>query len=100
MDITSKEIKKGKKVKYLLVVFLSFMLHKGMEETYDYFFAKAFASDVCKKEYTDALNDKNEPAPLSRRFRCTEREMGIVHLLSYILMRPHFILNNTGKWYY
>jgi hypothetical protein len=88
-------------MKYLLVVFLSFMLHKGLEETYDHFYEKAFMSDTCKKVYMDALNDKYEPAPLSKRFACTRREMGLVEKLSYVLMRPHFTRNdNNGKWYY
>jgi hypothetical protein len=88
-------------MKYLLVVFLSFMLHKGMEEVYDYSYNKAFVSDVCYNSYVKDTKDSNIDAPLSKRFRCTEREMGIVHLLSYVLMRPHFTMNDkNGDWYY
>ena len=88
-------------MKYLLVMVLSFVLHKGLEETYEHYYEKAFMSDVCKQVYKDALNDKYEPAPLSKRFRCTRQEMGLVENLSYLLARPHFTRNeNNGKWYY
>jgi hypothetical protein len=88
-------------MKYLLFVFLSFTLYKGLEETYDFFYEKAFTSDTCKKAYMNALSDKHEAAPLSKRFACTQREMGLVGKLEYILMRPHFSLkSNDVKWYY
>lgn len=86
--------------KYLFMIFLGFMLHKGAEETYDYYWSKAFASDVCMQVYVTAIDQKEE-APLSKRFQCTKKEMGKAHLLSYILMRPHFTDNEQqGKWYY
>ena len=88
-------------MKYLLVIFLTLMAHKGMEEVYDYYFLKAFISNRCTKVYKDALNDKHEPAPLSKRFACVRDEMGAIEYLSYILARPHLtVKDNGGKWYY
>lgn len=87
-------------VKYLFMLFLGFMLHKGVEETYEYYWRKAFISTVCTQVYVIAIEQKEE-APLSKRFQCTRKEMGKAYLLYYLLMRPHFTDNkNLGKWYY
>lgn len=87
-------------MKYLLMLVLGFCLHKGLEEVYDYYYEGAFIGATCSDTYKAALNDPNEPAPLSKRFQCTYREMGPARYLSYVLMRPHWVINDGQTWYY
>lgn len=84
--------------KALLGLILGFFLHKGLEEVYDYHFEKGFVA--CGPQYMLDIEAKVD-APLTKRFQCTYKEMGLVSDLKYILMRPHYTRNeNNGKWYY
>lgn len=73
-------------MKYILVLMLGFVVHKGLEELYDYSFEIAYNNDVCWATY----QDRTRSNPLQDRFDCTYREMGLVYKLSYILARPHW----------
>lgn len=84
--------------KLLLGIFLGFLLHKGIEEIYNYKFQQAFASDRCGDLYLkDIENEVSKP--LSRRFDCVRDELGIWNYLEYLLFRPHFSDIAAGKGY-
>jgi hypothetical protein len=87
-------------MKYVLVLMLGFVLHKGLEEIYDYHWMNGVKSDVCKNQYIIDIKDDAIDAPLTKRFRCTEKQMGAVYYLKYILIRPHWFSGNHNRWYY
>lgn len=74
--------------KFIFGIIAGMILHKALNYVYDISFEKAFISNVCAQTYMTALDDKNEPAPLSKRFECTYKEMGMVENLKYVLARP------------
>lgn len=86
-------------MKYCLLILLGFCLHKGLEEVYDYSWQKGFK--VCGEQYMKDVEDPKIDAPLSKRFRCAEKDMGLVYNLKYILLRPHwFETSFQERWYY
>ena len=88
-------------MRYLLVLLLGFMLHKGVEEVYDYYWEKGFAA--CGDQYAIDIRNKVD-APLTKRFNCTYEHMGVVSKFAYVLGRPHFARSvfekDKGYWYY
>jgi hypothetical protein len=87
-------------MKYFLMLVLGFVLHKGLEEAYEYKYESAFISKTCMDQYLLDTKDVTVHAPLTKRFRCTEKEMGVARYLAYVLIRPHWSINNGKTWYY
>lgn len=86
-------------MKYLLLFALGFCFHKVTEEVFMYSLTAHFKSEVCVKVYIDAMNDKYESAPFSKRINCAKSNMGYAAYLEYLLIRPH-LSDPSPKWYY
>lgn len=56
-------------MKYLLTFVLAFVVHKGLEEVYDYSWEKAFNNATCQAVYDDNKLETLRPA-----FECTYKE--------------------------
>lgn len=72
----------------VLFFILGFLSHKIAKYAYEYSFQKAFSSATCMDPYVKDVESRIVDAPLTKRFRCTEKEMGIIENLKYILLRP------------
>lgn len=75
-------------MKYVVIFVMGFISHKGVNYAYDYSFEKAFTSSKCQDQYVIDSKDPKTDAPLTKRFECTYKEMGVVENLKYVLLRP------------
>ena len=84
-------------MKYVLIFILGFIGHKAVNYVYDYSFNKGFTSSDCTEQYIKDSNDPKIDAPLTKRFQCTEKQMGMVENLKYLLLRPN-VLSYKKDW--
>ena len=75
-------------MKYVIVFVLGFVSHKVFNYIYDYSFQKGFSSSACRDQYGLDVKDPKIDGPLTKRFECTYKQMGVVENLKYILVRP------------